>query len=144
MKRKSPIKHTVHTHIRKGQLVHSYDRGKRRKPVKLAKPTIHKLSKEKHLLPLFELQNKLIEHKYPIPGVWEHILTHAGDIFRGITRGKSNIAYTMEKLGRLERYIDDPISKGDFEDFRYYSDGGYYKKHKHEGGIIERYTSKAV
>ena len=111
MRRKSPIKHRVHLHIRDGKLIHSYDRGSRKNPPKLAKPTIHKISTEKSLSSLFELQNTLIEHKYPIPGVWEHMLTHAGDIFRGITRGKSNSAYIMEKLGRLERYFNDPINR---------------------------------
>ena len=143
-KRKSPIKHRVHLHIRDGKLIHSYDRGSRKNSPRLAKPTIYKPSTEKHLLSLFELQSKLIEHKYPIPGVWEHMLTHVGDIFRGITRGKSNSAYIMEKLGRLERYFDNPINREDFKDFKYYSDGGYYEKHKHEGGVIKKYSREAV
>ena len=147
--RKSPIRHSVGIHIRDGKLIHSYTRGKGLgKPIKFADPTPYiyqvPLHQEKSLLPLFELQSKLIEHKYPIPGVWEHMLTHAGDIFRGITRGKSNSAYIMEKLDRLERYFDNPLNREDFKDFKYYSDGGYYQKHKHEGGVIKKYSREAV
>lgn len=144
MKRRSPIKHRVHTHIRDGKLIYSYDRGKRKgKLTKLVKPTI-KVNLENNLLSLFKLQNSLIEHKYPILGVWEHMLTHTGDIFRGMTRGKSNSAYIMEKVGRLERYFDDPLNRTDFKDFKYYSNGAYYQKHKHEGGRIEKYSAKAI
>ena len=57
---------------------------------------------------LYEMQDKLIEHKYPTVGVTELMISHAGDIYREMTVHSDfgpHLSYIYEKWGRLEKYI---------------------------------------
>ena len=54
----------------------------------------------------YEMQDKLIEHKYPTVGVTELAISHAGDIYRAMTiHAWQELNYIYEKWGRLEKYI---------------------------------------
>jgi hypothetical protein len=71
---------------------------------------------------LFNRQTKLIEHKYPIIGIWEHMISHAGDIYRGLSKETPDSSYVCEKVNRLGHYMEDsPINQADFREFVYYS-----------------------
>lgn len=68
---------------------------------------------------LYEMQTKLIEHKYPVMGVWELIIAHAGDIYRGLAHSTPDCGYIGEKETRLSRYLDEyTLNTADFEEWR--------------------------
>lgn len=84
---------------------------------------------EERLNILFTLQCHLIEHKYPIVGIWEHLISHAGDVYRGLCGGKREASYINSKLSSLKRYMySNALNNADFRDFKYYSEGEYYRK----------------
>jgi len=142
MNRKSPIKHIVHKHKQKGNTINPYSRGTGFHPSKISNPTIK--SSEKKLMNLFNLQDKLIEHKYPVQGIWSTMIMHAGDVYRGLCKGKQNGAYINEKMNKLNRFMNDntfPLSKSEMVEFWYYANGEYgnkYNEEKHKKPAMDK------
>jgi len=76
------------------------------------------------LKPLFDMQDNLIEHKFPHAksAIIDWIISCPGDIYRNMTHGYPDFAYIMEKWERLSSYAArPPLSKlqaGDWEEIR--------------------------
>jgi len=76
------------------------------------------------LKPLFDMQDSLIEHKFPHEksAIIDWIISCPGDIYRNMTHGYPDFAYIMEKWERLSSYAArSPLSKlqaGDWEEIR--------------------------
>lgn len=127
MKRKSPIRHKVRDHNRKGKIVHSYYRGRGFVPRLKHHYTVLSHGRlgtddyqRKVLLRLFNKQDTLIEHKFPTSGVSEYTISCAGDIYREMTRRHPHYPYIDEKWGSLSKYISLPrgFTEGDFEELK--------------------------
>jgi len=76
------------------------------------------------LKPLFDMQDSLIEHKFPHEksAIVDWIISCPGDIYRNMTHGYPDSAYIMEKWERLSSYAArSPLSKlqaGDWEEIK--------------------------
>jgi len=76
------------------------------------------------LKPLFDMEDRLIEHKFPHEksAIIDWIISCPGDIYRNITHGYPDFGYIMEKWERLSSYAArPPLSKlqaGDWEEIK--------------------------
>jgi len=76
------------------------------------------------LKPLFDMQDNLIEHKFPHEksAIIDWIISCPGDIYRNMTHGYPDFAYVMEKWERLSSYAARPplskLQSGDWEEIR--------------------------
>jgi len=76
------------------------------------------------LKPLFDMQDSLIEHKFPHEksAIIDWIISCLGDIYRNMTHGYPDFGYVMEKWERLTSYATKPplsrLQKGDWEEIR--------------------------
>lgn len=117
--RKTPIKHKVHQHKRKGRTIHSYVRGKGTKTLRLAKPTIKRTIhftgntqvQERDGLRFLGWLNvqKRREHGAIVPKEIQRIAkkygwTYTGTVYRGVSWGawseKDNSPFGKIKIGK--------------------------------------------
>ena len=75
---------------------------------------------------LFKLQDDLIEHKFPLHGIFEVRLSDAGDIYREMAGGyfkrlKPYYPYIREKIDRLSAFASGRVTyltEGDIEELK--------------------------
>jgi len=76
------------------------------------------------LKPLFDIQDSLIEHKFPHEKakIIDTIISHAGDIYREMTHAYPHYGYIGEKWEKLSVYCVRPplswLQEGDWEEIR--------------------------
>ncbi|VVB52015.1 Uncharacterised protein [uncultured archaeon] len=88
---------------------------------------------------LYKLQNSTIEHKFEPQGIWELMVTHAGDVFRGLSKEYPDGGYVGEKVWRLSRYLE-PRSK----EFFGLEQGDFTEYEKYVNGETEYYTKEQI
>lgn len=69
----------------------------------------HNPNTDKYLRPmwfpkLYDIQNSLLEHKFPTPNRYEYIISAAGDIYRMMTEKYPDYNYINEKWEILTKY----------------------------------------
>jgi hypothetical protein len=70
---------------------------------------------------LFALQDSLIEHKFPLSGTYETLISDAGDIYREISKQGVDLGYIGQKMRDLERATNSsnfPLNEADFDEIR--------------------------
>lgn len=80
----------------------------------LVEPTEHPT-----LQSLFNLQDAMIEHKFPTDHIAEHEyqISNAGDIYRSMTESSPDPGYFGPKLDSISRYLDAD-NTGDFREYK--------------------------
>jgi len=85
---------------------------------------------------LFDLQDTLIEHKFPTDHitVHEYIISAAGDIYRAMTHNRPPFTYIAEKWELLSKYAFRPggLTTGDFEELAALLKEPYYGPQRDE------------
>lgn len=87
---------------------------------------------------LFVLQDKLIEHKFPISGIFQMRISDAGDIYREMAGGRYRrepyYPYIDEKWARLISFTSRRfyLTEGDIEDLRYQIGDPSYRARRDE------------
>lgn len=87
---------------------------------------------------LFELQDRLIEHKFPADhiAIHEFVISCAGDIYREMTHSSPHYGYVYEKWSLIQKYattVTGPyFTLGDVEEYNALMKESYYKPRRDE------------
>jgi len=103
------------------------------------------------LKPLFDMQDTLIEHKFPHEksAIVDWIISCPGDIYRIMTHGYPDFAYVMEKWERLSSYATSPplsrLQANDWEEIKEQITEPTYKERRDQYlGNLERLREETV